>query len=67
MIDFDEASKQWRMNKKTDKYTPGVFTYVCGVIKKNGLPCRAPPRTFIKKFRGDFKYTWSKCNFQWGV
>lgn len=38
MIDFDELSKQWRMNKKTDKYNPGVFEYVCGVIKENGTP-----------------------------
>lgn len=39
-IDFDEASLEWRRNKK--KQSNGTFTYVCGISTKNGSPCQRP-------------------------
>ena len=58
-INFDEASKAWRQNKK--KLYTGAFEYICGYPKRNGEPCRAPPKAFKKQFMEDFKYTWSYC------
>lgn len=60
-IDFDESSRMWRMNKKKISFSQGQFEYVCGYPKKNGEPCRAPPKSFKKQFREDFKQTWSYC------
>lgn len=37
-IDFDEASQEWRRNKKC--LSNGTFSYVCGMITKNGKPCQ---------------------------
>ncbi len=37
-INFDEASKEWRKNKKQkDK---GKFEYICNYFKTNGKQCR---------------------------
>jgi hypothetical protein len=33
-IDFDEASKEWRANKKKNK--DGSFSYICGATCSNG-------------------------------
>lgn len=41
-IDFDQASKEWRKNKKP--YGDGAFKYVCGYMKSNGKPCQRPPQ-----------------------
>lgn len=56
---FLESSLAWRKNKKS--IGNGAFEYVCGYPKKNGEPCRAPPKTFKKQFRCEFKQTWSYC------
>ncbi len=37
-IDFDEASKEWRKNKK--KQENGRFEYVCNYFHKNSKQCR---------------------------
>ena len=37
-INFDEASAEWRRNKK--QLANGTFVYVCGMTTKNGKPCR---------------------------
>jgi len=37
IIDFDEASKVWRTNKKS--IGNGCFKYVCNQITKSGKPC----------------------------
>ena len=37
-IDFDEASKCWRQNKKY--IGNGMFVYICGYIHSNGKQCR---------------------------
>lgn len=37
-IDFDEASKEWRKNKK--KCKNGCFKYICNYIHSNGKQCR---------------------------
>ena len=36
-IDFDEASRAWRANKKKNK--DGSFSYICGAICSNGKAC----------------------------
>ena len=36
-IDFDEASKAWRANKKKNK--DGTFSYICGATRSNGKVC----------------------------
>ncbi len=36
-IDFDEASREWRANKKKNK--DGSFSYICGVTRSNGKVC----------------------------
>lgn len=36
-IDFDNASKAWRQNKKQDGQ--GQFKYVCAFVKKDGSMC----------------------------
>ena len=40
VIDFDEASIAWRKNKK--QHANGMFTYICGMITKNGGLCQRP-------------------------
>lgn len=37
-IDFDEASREWRKNKKT--LPNGRFEYICNYIHTNGKQCR---------------------------
>jgi len=37
-IDFEEASKCWRENKKTKGN--GMFTYKCCSLTKEGTPCK---------------------------
>ena len=37
-IDFDEASKAWRKNKKQLKN--GCFEYICNFVHSNGKQCR---------------------------
>jgi hypothetical protein len=37
-IDFDDASKEWRKNKKSLKH--GNFKYCCGVKKQCGKICK---------------------------
>jgi hypothetical protein len=37
-IDFDEASAEWRRNKKA--LSNGMFSYVCGINTKSGKPCQ---------------------------
>lgn len=37
-IDFEEASKCWRQNKKY--IGNGMFAYICNHIKSNGKQCR---------------------------
>ena len=37
-IDFDEASIEWRKNKKKTKN--GQFEYICSYIHTNGKQCR---------------------------
>ncbi len=36
-MDFDEASKAWRANKKKNK--DGTFSYICGATRSNGKVC----------------------------
>jgi hypothetical protein len=49
-IDFDEASKMWRQNKK--HIGNGVFKYICCAINKNGLPCNNKPN-----YNSDYCFT----------
>lgn len=37
-IDFNEASREWRKNKKT--LPNGRFEYICNYIHTNGKQCR---------------------------
>ena len=37
-MNFDEASKAWRVNKKS--HGNGYFSYVCGHPTKKGVPCQ---------------------------
>ena len=37
VIDFDEASRAWRANKKQTK--DGGFVYICGAARSNGKVC----------------------------
>lgn len=39
-IDFDNASKEWMMNKK--KLKNGYFEYTCNYIHSNGKQCKKP-------------------------
>ena len=40
-IDFDNASKAWRQNKKQEGQ--GQFKYVCAAVKKDGSMCNKNP------------------------
>jgi hypothetical protein len=60
-IDFDEASKAWRQNKIR---FGSSFKYCCGHIKKNGKPCRAPPKCWSQQKRKRPRMlTWGKCRY----
>jgi hypothetical protein len=41
-IDFDEASRAWRENKKCLKN--GRFAYICGKVTKTGNRCERRPK-----------------------
>ena len=45
-IDFEEASREWNVNKKRGKN--GHMTYCCGIIRRNGKPCKRPENHRIK-------------------
>ena len=49
IIDFDEASREWRRNKLYSRF--GFERYCCGFIKKNGEPCKGIPKIWAKTFR----------------
>jgi len=49
-IDFDDASTQWRKNKKSKC---GNFTYCCGVEKKSGKYCKRSLKH--RKYHGSTK------------
>jgi hypothetical protein len=36
-IDFDLASQEWNKNKRRNGQ---MYTYICGKLCKNGLPCK---------------------------
>lgn len=62
-IDFDEASKEWRKNKKKVG-KGGMFRYVCGLPRKDGNPCQAPPKHWCRSLRPKneiFVRDWSPC------
>ena len=63
-IDFDEASKAWRRNKKKNG---GSFKYVCGRPRKSdGEPCQAPPVKWARSRRPKnelFVRDWGPCRF----
>ena len=40
-IDFDEATREWRANKKTKPN--GCYEYICGHITKTGNKCQKKP------------------------
>lgn len=50
LLDFDEASRAWRKNKRKMVGKEGTFEYVCGVIKKNGEICQGVPYTWCKSY-----------------
>jgi hypothetical protein len=37
-IDFDEASRAWKLNKKSTGN--GCYKYICVKVKKNGHQCK---------------------------
>lgn len=41
-IDFDDASREWRANKKK---VGEQFAYICGIVLKNGKTCQRKPKT----------------------
>ena len=55
-IDFDEASREWRKNKK--RLPNGQFVYMCNYIHSNGKRCRKPtmacwlPNNYVYGFGG---------------
>lgn len=57
-IDFDEASRAWRLNKLQMQERKGVFVYCCGFIKPNGQPCQGPPGHWNKRLP---QRDWSRC------
>ena len=61
-IDFDEASTEWRRNKK--KIGIASFEYVCGKPRKDGKPCRSPPHHWnknVQKRTGYYIRDWGPC------
>ena len=60
-IDFDEASRAWRANKRNPGLNKTVFEYCCGVIKKNGQPCKAPPHHWKKSVINEKKRKAKEC------
>ena len=69
--DVDEASKLWRSNKIVDYKCNGLrgsFTYCCGFIKKNGEPCKGPPKCWAKSLKSKeiYKGSWGFCKYHCG-
>ena len=63
-IDFDEASLAWRANKVNVGMSKSMFKYCCGMPKKDGTPCKAPPYHWCRSLRpkGEkFIRTWGPC------
>lgn len=61
-INFDEARKEWRKNKIN--VSKSMFKYCCGLPKKNGEPCKAPPKHWSRTQRPKnepFIRTWGPC------
>ena len=58
-IDFDDASKCWRANKKYKGN--GYFVYICNYIHSNGKRCR---RTIYKHII-DNNYKYQFNNFEY--
>jgi hypothetical protein len=52
-IDFENASKAWRQNKKHDGQ--GQFKYVCAFVKKDGSRCNKNLKTNEYCFRHQSK------------
>lgn len=46
-IDFDEASREWRKNKRA--LPNGNFEYICNYIHTNGKRCRYTILSCLKK------------------
>ena len=57
-IDFDEASKYWRMNKK--HIGNGYFQYTCKYIHTNGRKCNKP--VFSNIIRSPYRLPVSPIN-----
>lgn len=58
-IDFDEASREWRKNKK--KCPKGRFEYICNYIHTNGKQCRKS--IISSKITNDYIYGFGGCSF----
>jgi hypothetical protein len=62
-FDFSLTSTLWKQNKTKHGKS---LQYCCGVIKKNGRPCKAPCFIWKKEQKQKFKdypaRTWSKCS-----
>ena len=59
-IDFDKAQKAWRRNKI---FRNPHFEYRCGIAKKDGTPCNAPPYCWNKTYmrKNNSVRGWSPC------
>ena len=74
-IDFEEASKEWRRNKKNMGH--GFFQYRCGAQKSRGKYCRKLPHSIqieqrvrkCKPLFGEWEYCsyHKKCNTNAGL
>lgn len=51
VINFDEASKLWRANKRNPRMSKSFFEYCCGALKPNGEFCKAPPNCWTAGYR----------------
>ena len=54
-IDFDEASKAWRANKKK---IGQLFVYICTYIHSNGKRCRRTIENNIPENIYKMQYSW---------
>lgn len=66
-IDFDEASRLWRANKRRNKLH-NAFEYCCGALKPNGEFCKSPPHSWNTSVRkldpeDDGVKRWGYCTF----
>jgi hypothetical protein len=58
-IDFDEASKAWKQNKK--QVEQGHFQYICTVVKQDGTKC-GKTCSNTNGTEGQYCRTHKKCN-----